>query len=150
MLTLQIVAEARAANISFSIRDLYEAGTIRALSSKLEIGRRTAEPIPYTSPFYFVSDQDRSFLPAGLEDAYPLARLQAGMFYHGELDPEAAIFHDIFSFHVRMPFDEEAWREAARRIVLEHPILRTSFHWEGLSEPLQYVTRVSDPSGRQR
>src|SRR5271166_5701307 len=139
MLTLQIVAEARALNINFSIRDLYEAGTIRALSRKLEIGREAAEPVPNTSPFCFVPDQDRSFLPVGLDDAYPLARLQAGMFYHSELDPETAIFHDIFSFHVRMPFDEEAWRKAARRIVQEHPILRTSFHWEGLSEPLQYV-----------
>ena len=139
MLTLQIVAEARALKINFSIRDLYEAGTIRALSRKLEIGQKAAEPVPNTSPFCFVPDQDRSFLPVGLDDAYPLARLQAGMFYHSELDPETAIFHDIFSFHVRMPFDEEAWRKAARRIVQEHPILRTSFHWEGLSEPLQYV-----------
>ena len=139
MLTLQIVAEARALNINFSIRDLYEAGTIRALSRKLEIDRKTIEPVLYTSAFSLVPEEDRSFLPAGLEDAYPLARLQAGMFYHSELDPEAAIFHDIFSFHIRMPFDEEGWRKAARRMVLEHPILRTSFHWDGLSEPLQYV-----------
>jgi amino acid adenylation domain-containing protein len=50
LLTLQLVAEARAVKIAFSIRDFYEARTIRALERKLETGRRIAEPVGHTAP----------------------------------------------------------------------------------------------------
>ena len=70
---------------------------------------------------------------------YPLARLQAGMFFHAEFQPDSAIFHDISSFRVRLPFDRQFLDEVLQTLVLQHPILRTSFHWEGLSEPLQFV-----------
>ena len=29
--------------------------------------------------------------------------------------------------------------EVLQNLVLQHPVLRTSFHWEDLSEPLQFV-----------
>jgi hypothetical protein len=41
-------------------------------------------------------------------DAYPVTALQAGMLFHTEFAPEAGLYHDIFSYHLRMPFDEEA------------------------------------------
>jgi amino acid adenylation domain-containing protein len=41
----------------------------------------------------------------------------------------------------REPFLESVFLEAWRRVVQRHPILRTSFRWQGLEEPLQDVHR---------
>ena len=78
-------------------------------------------------------------LPAGVVDAYPLTALQAGMLFHSELDPEAGLYHDIFSFHLRLPFDGEALQATLQQLINLHPVLRTSFNLSDFSEPLQLV-----------
>jgi aryl carrier-like protein len=154
ILILQVVAAARAANLHFSIRDLYGAPTIRSLAQTIQSSYAAEEVIPDLAPFSLVSASDSSQLPSGLEDAYPFARLQEGMFFHAEFEPGSAIFHDIFCFRVWLPFDQQALNDVLQRLVQQHPVLRTSFHSQGLSEPLQFVHlfatmpfTVSDLSG---
>ena len=139
ILILQVVAAARAAGLHFSTRDLYGAPTIRSLAQKMESFKAAKESFVDIAPFCLVSASDLPKLPTGLEDAYPLARLQAGMFFHAEFEPDSAIFHDISSFRLGLPFEHQPLEEVLENLVLQHPILRTSFHWEGLSEPLQFV-----------
>ena len=139
ILILQVVAAARAARLHFSTRDLYGAPTIRGLARKMDSLKAAEEPAADIAPFSLVSASDRTKLPTGLEDAYPLARLQAGMFFHAEFEADSAIFHDISSFRLRLPFEHQLMDEVLQNLVLQHPILRTSFHWEDLSEPLQFV-----------
>jgi natural product biosynthesis luciferase-like monooxygenase protein len=74
-----------------------------------------------------------------IEDAYPLSRLQEGMLFHSAYSPETAIYHDIFSFHLRAPFDADALSRAVQDLARRHPILRTSFELGQFSEPLQLV-----------
>ncbi|HEY3913106.1 MAG TPA: amino acid adenylation domain-containing protein, partial [Verrucomicrobiae bacterium] len=74
-----------------------------------------------------------------IEDAYPIARLQLGMFFHNELNPLSAAYHDVFSFRIQAPFDQEKLETALKRLIQRHPILRTSFHIAGFGEPLQLV-----------
>lgn len=94
-------------------------------------------------PFGLLTEEDRRRLPEGLEDAYPLAKLQLGMIYHMEmtLDDPVPAYHNVNSFHVRAPFDAEALQRAVDLVVARHATLRTSFHLEGFSEPLQVVHR---------
>ena len=101
--------------------------------------RKVAAPVAETAPFSLISEADRAALPAGVVDAYPLTALQAGMLFHSELDPEAGLYHDIFSFHLRMPFDGEALQAALQQLIDLHPVLRTSFNLSDFSEPLQLV-----------
>jgi microcystin synthetase protein McyA len=61
------------------------------------------------------------------------------MLFHSELAPEAGQYHDIFSYHLRMPFDEEVLQTALRQLLELHPVLRTSFNLSDFSEPLQLV-----------
>lgn len=140
ILALRVIASARERSVHFGIRDLYQRRTIRALvSSEAE---DVAAIVPETvAPFALITAADRALLPAAAEDAYPLSRLQAGMFFHSALDPESAVFHDVFSYRLKLPFHKDAFTSAAKQLVARHPILRTSFHWEPYSEPLQVVWR---------
>ena len=139
ILILQVVAAARAANLHFSIRDLYGAPTIRSLAQSIQSPHAAEEVVPDLAPFSLLSATDVPQLPGDLEDAYPLARLQAGMFFHAEFEPASAIFHDIFCVHLCLPFEWQALNDVLQCVVQQHPILRTSFHFQGLSEPLQFV-----------
>src|SRR5206468_10708525 len=65
--------------------------------------------------------------------------LQAGMLFHSEYSRETAVYHDIFSFHLRARLDADALRAATARVVRRHPVLRTSFDLAGFDEPLQLV-----------
>ena len=143
ILILQVVAAARAANLHFSIRDLYGAPKIRSLAQSIQSPHAAEEVVPDLAPFSLLSATDLPQLPSDLEDAYPLARLQAGMFFHAEFEPDSAIFHDIFCVHLCLPFEWQALNDVLQCVVQQHPILRTSFHSEGLSEPLQFVHQFS-------
>ena len=74
-----------------------------------------------------------------IEDAYPLSRLQAGMLFHSAYSPETAVYHDIFSFHLRAVLNVEMLRESIREIGRRYAVLRTSFELSEFSEPLQLV-----------
>jgi amino acid adenylation domain-containing protein/non-ribosomal peptide synthase protein (TIGR01720 family) len=76
-----------------------------------------------------------------VEDAYPVASLQAGMLFHSELSPESAVYHDIFSFEMRGRLDLDALETALASLVRRHTALRTGFELSGYSEPLQIVYR---------
>ncbi|GII04200.1 amino acid adenylation domain-containing protein [Planobispora takensis] len=72
-----------------------------------------------------------------IEDAYPLATLQAGMLFHSELD--ASTYHDLTTLTVRGRFDRKAMEATLSDLAARHPILRTGFDLTGFSEPLQLV-----------
>jgi microcystin synthetase protein McyA len=76
-----------------------------------------------------------------IEDAYPLTRLETGMLFHSEYSPETAIYHDIFSFVIRAPFDHAALERSVQQLSERHPVLRTAFDLHNFSEPLQLVYR---------
>lgn len=143
ILALRVIADARAQGVALGIRDLYQRRTIRALADALGGEAPPAPPAPTAHQTIargsLLSEADRARVPADAEDAYPQSRLQAGMFFHSALDPESAVFHDIFSYRLDLPFDEAAWRIAAKALAARHPVLRTSFHWAPYDEPLQVV-----------
>jgi amino acid adenylation domain-containing protein len=74
-----------------------------------------------------------------IQDAYPLAALQAGMLYHSQLSEQAATFHDVLGLTVRGRFDAAALDAALGEVVARHPVLRTSFDLTGFSESVQLV-----------
>ena len=78
---------------------------------------------------------------ANLQDIYPLAPLQEGMLYLHLSAPAG----DPYVSQARFAFDSrerlEAFAEALQWMIERHDILRTSFVWERLDEPLQVVQR---------
>ncbi|RKH63065.1 amino acid adenylation domain-containing protein, partial [Corallococcus llansteffanensis] len=76
-----------------------------------------------------------------LEDVYPLSPMQQGILFHALLEPSATAYLVQSSIDVASALDVAALRGAWQALMDRHPILRTSFLWEGLEEPLQVVWR---------
>jgi len=77
----------------------------------------------------------------GIEDIYPLAPMQSGLLFHSLYARESGVYFEQVSCTVEGGLDVESFRRAWQRAVDRHHILRTSFAWEGLEEPLQIVHR---------
>ncbi|NEQ83760.1 MAG: hypothetical protein F6K26_27305, partial [Moorea sp. SIO2I5] len=50
-----------------------------------------------------------------------------------------AVYHDVFTYHLRSPFVEEILKASLQHLASQHPILRTSLHFNRFSQPLQWV-----------
>ena len=137
--SLQIITRAAERGLKFTVGDLFLYQTVRSLARNLEDLK--VAPEVKAGPFSLIAPEDQRLLPEDAEAAYPLTRLQSGMVFHRELHPESAVYHDIGTFHLRVPLHEEALREAIRRVIAEHPTLRTSFDLGSYSQPLQIVHR---------
>ncbi|HZI13113.1 MAG TPA: amino acid adenylation domain-containing protein [Myxococcus sp.] len=76
------------------------------------------------------------------EDLYPLSPMQQGILFHALLEPSSTAYFVQSSMALHSAsLDVEAFHAAWKALVAQHPILRTSFLWEGLEEPLQVVHR---------
>src|SRR5262249_20042494 len=80
-------------------------------------------------------------------DAYPLTVLQGASFFKTAYSLDSAVYHDVFSLHLKCAFEVGAFETAVRLIAARHAVLRTSFDLTSFSEPLQLVHRsVTIPS----
>src|SRR5216683_1519407 len=145
LLATQAVSQAKQAGLRFSLRELFEKQTVARLAQALGSGEGGDDVFVSTSkPFSMISEEDRRNLPEGIEDAYPLARLQGGMLYHSEYSPETPIYHDLFHYHLRTRLEIDALRQAIEGVLGRHAVLRTSFDLSSYGEPLQLVHARSD------
>jgi amino acid adenylation domain-containing protein len=140
ILSIKVVTEAKERGLSLPLVHLFKYQTISELAAALEHGEQPVEvSAPRgTEPFSLISPEDRELLPADVEDAYPLAMLQAGMLFHSSFENSSA-YHDIFTYRIHSHYDFEKLTEVFNQVVAAHPVLRTSFHLTGFSEPLQLV-----------
>ncbi|ACY97456.1 non-ribosomal peptide synthetase [Thermomonospora curvata] len=80
-----------------------------------------------------------------LEDIWPVAPLQQGLYFHALLAAEAEGVTDVYTGQLILDLDgdldEAALREAARALPGRHPALRTAFVQGADGTPLQVVLR---------
>ncbi|HEY6804759.1 MAG TPA: amino acid adenylation domain-containing protein, partial [Pyrinomonadaceae bacterium] len=76
-----------------------------------------------------------------IEDIYPATSLQVGMLYQSLMDQQSSGLFGQSNYLIEGGLEVAAFLAAAQEVVDRHPILRTSFVWEGVSEPLQVVHR---------
>jgi amino acid adenylation domain-containing protein len=138
--SIEIRARAQAKGLNISIQQLFQSQTIRELSQHLKDAGHT-ETLKPVQPFSLISEEDRQKLPAGLEDAYPLSSLQAGMVFHSEYSSDYLIY--ITTFHLRCRFDLSKLRIAIEQVTNRHPMLRTSFDLNNFSVPIQFIHRTA-------
>ncbi|MFY0565974.1 non-ribosomal peptide synthase/polyketide synthase [Archangium lansingense] len=139
---------------------LHHAATIESLAGRFLhhlralISLRTSEDARRFSPGDFplaaLSQQslDTVLRQAGsdVEDLYPLSPTQQGMLFHALLSPESSTYFEQLSWTVTSALDLPAFLRAWDACLQLHPLLRSSFHWEGLDSPLQVVhSRVELP-----
>ncbi len=82
--------------------------------------------------------------PCDVEDQYPLTPLQQGLFYHLLRNPGG----DEYTAQLGLRFhdtDLDRLRADWETLFRRHPVLRTSFGWDGSGEPVQTVRRDTTP-----
>ena len=133
MLALQVVAKARELGLDLTVQDLMTDRTVAELAAR-------AAPPPEPSEAGAAAGGPRA-LPPGVEDAYPMTRLQVGMLYHHEREPIGGPYHNVHRFEIAAPLHPDVLRRALGTLVSRHPVLRTTFHATGDGDPYQLVHR---------
>jgi hypothetical protein len=76
-----------------------------------------------------------------IEDVYRLSPVQHGMLFHTLHAPESGMYFEQFHTPSAPGWDPAVAERAWREVVARNTILRTSFLWEGLDDPVQVVHR---------
>ena len=138
MHALRVRTEVERHGHTFEVSDLFQGPSIRELALRiapLEQRESSAD----RAPFGLLSDEDRRLLPDGLDDAYPLSAMQAGMLYHAAYAEDSSVYRVVTSARVAARLDLDALRAAVDDTAARHPSLRCSFELARFSEPLQLV-----------
>jgi len=76
-----------------------------------------------------------------VEDIYRLSPLQQGILFDLRFTPQSGAYAMQLTQTLKGRLNASALKQALQQVVERHSILRTSFHWEGLDEPVQVVHR---------
>lgn len=101
---------------------------------------------PSDFPLLKLELQDCDRLPMHTEDAYPLSPMQQGMLFHSLYEPDSNAYHGQINLTISGSLDLGLYENVWRMLVQRHPILRTRFLWEGLSDAIQVVLDTQDLS----
>ncbi len=74
-----------------------------------------------------------------IEDSYPLSPMQQGMLFHSLHAPQSGVDIEQITCAMHEDLNVSAFKRSWQRLVERHPVLRTSFCWEGVNEPIQEV-----------
>lgn len=138
ILALRVIGLARSAGLGLSVADLFRARTLADLARLATEATDAPRPV---EPFSQLDPADAARLPEGLDDAYPLTMLQAGMLHEMLSDPRRGAYHNVTDLKITVPegFDLAAFQGAVDAVVRGHSILRTSIDLTSYREPLQLV-----------
>ena len=76
-----------------------------------------------------------------IEDIYPLSPMQHGMLFHTLFDSKSGVYCEQLSCTMEGRLNVPAFQQAWQQVVNRHPVIRTSFHSNGLKHPVQIVHR---------
>ncbi|MFF0087445.1 amino acid adenylation domain-containing protein [Streptomyces canus] len=140
---IQVITRARKLGLVLTPKQLFQHQTIAELAAVAEDAELDTSGAGTGAPERVISDQDLATLRAAYPDmvaAYPLMPMQRHMVRRSLSEPRSGqyIIQADYLF-VAGALDPERISRAWQMIVDRHPILRTSYVWEGLSEPTQVV-----------
>lgn len=78
-------------------------------------------------------------LMKNIETFYPLSPVQERMLFHTLYAPGSEVCVEQSHWTLLADLDTRAFERAWQRVIDRHAILRSSFIWEGVSEPIQVV-----------
>jgi amino acid adenylation domain-containing protein len=164
LLALSLSERLRKVGIAVDVRTLFEQPTLRELAAAVTPDAPAAPEVPPNRipagcthitpdmlPLVTLSQEaiDRivATVPGGaanVQDLYPLAPLQQGMFFHhvGSTEGDPYLLGALLSLEERTMVDD--YLRALQAVLSRHDILRTSVQWEGLESPVQVVWRHAD------
>ncbi|NMZ50952.1 amino acid adenylation domain-containing protein [Pseudomonas poae] len=161
LMAVSLMGRLRRLGLSADVNVLFSQPTLAALAATLGGSREVAVPangiaadcraitpdmLTLVTLNQAAIDRVVAAIPGGaanVQDIYPLAPLQAGILYHHRAVQEG----DVYVLQAQFAFDNvvrlQAFAEALQAVIQRHDILRSSFHWDGLEEPVQVVWRTA-------
>jgi amino acid adenylation domain-containing protein len=160
LLAVTLIERMRQRGLPANVRALFATPELAAFAASLETpGRAVAVPpraipspcaqiTPEMLPLVALSATDIERIvkkvPGGagnVQDIYPLGPLQEGILFHHLLASggDTYLLTRLWSFDTRARLD--SYVSALRAVIDRHDILRTSFVWEALPQPVQVVWR---------
>ncbi|WP_460862694.1 condensation domain-containing protein, partial [Rheinheimera gaetbuli] len=135
ILSIRVVSLLKREGYPLAIKDLFTYQTVAALSRYIEgsLSKEEAQAVQATAAFGLLTPQERADLleEEGLQDAYPLSVLQAGMVFHTQLAGFNGTYHDFNAEHIVCPWDEVLFGRALSDCISAHPILRSRYRLSG-------------------
>lgn len=74
-----------------------------------------------------------------VESFYPLSPMQQGMLFHSLAEPDSGMYIEFASVALQGELDRDIFGQVWQTVIQRHSILRTSFVWENVKEPVQVV-----------
>ncbi|UYY98651.1 amino acid adenylation domain-containing protein [Peribacillus frigoritolerans] len=136
---VSVLALANEKGLKFTFQQLFKNPTIRDLLKNSNEMESNEEMLHKVSNFELISDQDRSKIPDGIEDAYPMSLLQSGLVYQSIVMQGDNNYHDIVSYLIKGEINIDKFKEAVQSLVTSQPIFRTSYNLRDFSEYMQLV-----------
>ncbi len=158
ILSIQIISRARQVGLELTALDMFQhqsiAELIAAASSRKTKAQAESTPDVASVHDYLSAGTRETITQTSLditkiEDAYPLSPTQQGMLFHHLFAPASTAYFEQVSWSLHGELDVAALQRAWTGVIEVHPILRTSFAWESLDEPLQLVQRRAECSFEQ-
>lgn len=141
--SIKVLSKMKENNLNLSLQNIFKYQTVRELIQLISMDESEfLDENLSIKAFELISNADQKKLPYAVEDAYPLASLQAGMLFHSEYSPDSSVYHDVFSFNIQTALDIEKLENALKKMSESHPILRTFFDLSNYSEPIQLVRKT--------
>ncbi|MFI0529115.1 amino acid adenylation domain-containing protein [Streptomyces scabiei] len=143
--SIAVSSRARRAGLAIGPREVFEHRTPAALAATATLDERDAGDTLAASAFT-LTEEEREHVerlaPGRIEDVWPLAPLQEGLFFHSNFDAgslDVYTVHESFDFADRV--DAERLTAAVRTLLDRNPSLRAGFTSEGLRRPAQFIVR---------
>lgn len=74
-----------------------------------------------------------------VDSFYPLSPMQQGMLFHSLAEPDSGMYIEFASVALQGELDRDIFGQVWQTVIQRHSILRTSFVWENVKEPVQVV-----------
>ncbi|ELP64082.1 non-ribosomal peptide synthetase [Streptomyces turgidiscabies] len=140
--SIGVSSRARRAGLDLGPRDVFEHRTPANLAAA---AAPVTEVAALRSSFALTAEETERvhrLSPAPVEDIWPLAPLQEGLFFHSTYDESALDVYTVHeSFDLTEPLDTGRLRTAVRVLLDRNPSLRAGFTSEGLRQPVQFIVR---------
>jgi amino acid adenylation domain-containing protein len=164
LLAVKLIDQLRQHGLQLQVRSLFLHPTLAALATEVVETDSAAVPeslippgctviTPQMLPLIDLSPPEIASIvaavPGGVanvQDIYPLSAPQEGILFHYLLEQRGDAYGlpSLLRFDSRQRLDE--FVAALTAAIARHDILRTAFHWEGVSQPVQVVWRHAELS----
>ncbi|MDX3695572.1 amino acid adenylation domain-containing protein [Streptomyces europaeiscabiei] len=146
--SIAVSSRARRAGLAIGPRDVFEHRTPAALAATAAIEETATGDTAVASAFTLTEEERERverLAPGRIEDVWPLAPLQEGLFFHSNFDDSSL---DVYTVHESFDFadrvDAERLSAAMRTLLDRNPSLRAGFTSEGLRQPVQFIVRDAE------